>query len=91
MKKLTLLSTSILLYTLSTAAMAQEAVSPYTTTDAGSVCLGYSDSIAMAVGGAVMSIHTICSVLANFVKPDSVLGKIVHYGAANIKVQKPVA
>lgn len=43
------------------------------------------DQAPAVVATIVTGLVTVASVVANFVKADSVLGKIVHYLALNIK------
>lgn len=48
------------------------------------VCLNNLPEI---VGMSLTGVVTVASVLANIVKADSLLGKIVHFAAINIKVK----
>jgi hypothetical protein len=52
------------------------------------ICFAVSEGYAVLIGGVVTTVITICSVLANIVKSDGVLGKIINYGAVNIKTKK---
>lgn len=45
-------------------------------------------SIPGTVTAVVTAVVTIASVAANFVKPDSTVGKILHWFALNFKVGK---
>lgn len=52
------------------------------------VCFAVTEGYAVIIGGVITTIVTVCSVLANVVKSDGVLGKLVNYGAVNIKTKK---
>lgn len=49
------------------------------------VCLNGLPEI---VAGVVTGIVTVASIVANIVKPDSVLGKVVHFLAINLMTTK---
>lgn len=49
------------------------------------VCLSGLPEVAL---GTLTSVVTVASVLANIVKSDTVLGKVVHFLAINLKTQK---
>lgn len=49
------------------------------------VCLS---GLPEVVGGIITTIVTVASVVANIVKPDSIVGKIVHFAALNITANK---
>lgn len=49
------------------------------------ICISETPAV---VGGIVTTVITLAAGFANFVKPDTLLGKIVHFIALNIKVGK---
>lgn len=56
--------------------------------EATQICFDIAQDYAVIATGIVTTIVTVCSVLANIVKSDGVLGKAINYGAVNIKTKK---
>lgn len=52
------------------------------------VCIDGGQTLATIIGGVIAIATTTSSLLANFVKADSFLGKVIHFLAFNFRVTK---
>lgn len=48
---------------------------------------GYSATIPNTWLVGALAVHAFCSMLANFLPKTSKVGRVVHYGAANIRIR----